>query len=180
MHFENEKIIDFLLKALNGDILSCVSEDGWSPMQLCLERENWKLLSKLCDFASKEQMEMQTLKGSFPHTLFEKGPFNLIKDLVLRGKLDPFVINQNEIPAHSLCKKEELKEILTFVQLPEEPVNLVSEAKMRSQKLVWFESWKNVFLKLNFETFNLEVYSREEEINFRPKHIFSLKNISDF
>lgn len=55
------------------------------------------------------------------------------------------------------------------------PINIVIKAEIKKKKFFMGKFYEKVFIRLNFETFSLEIYKSLEDINLKFLYFFSMK-----
>ena len=176
--FDLEELVKSLLEISGGDFLGIVSSDGWSPLFLSIQQKNWKIFREMLTYADKNQLEVQTLKGSLLHQVFKYGEFDIIEELVLNRKVDPYMKDFEGQAAIELCSdglKEKIKFLVEIRELPPKPIGVIGRVK----KNTFFFGWSARFLRLNVENRVLERYKHFDNIPFKPLEIIPIRHIEN-
>ena len=177
--FNLQGLIKELLKINGGDLLGIVSNDGWSPLFLAIQQENWALFRDMLPYSEKQYLEIQTLKGSLLHQLFMYCDSDIVEDVILNFNVNPYIKNFEGISAidhYSAEKKKKIDFLVKIRSLPDKPVGLISRVKKNS----FFFGWMTRFLRLNVENKSIERYKKMEHIPFKPLESIPIRLIEDF
>ena len=134
--FNLQGLIKELLKINGGDLLGIVSNDGWSPLFLAIQQENWALFRDMLPFSEKQYLEIQTLKGSLLHQLFKYCDFDIVEDVIFNFKVNPHIKNFEGVSAidhYSEDIKKRIDFLVKIRELPEKPFGLMSIVKKNSK-----------------------------------------------
>lgn len=176
--FNLEELVKSLLEVCKGDFLTIVSNDGWSPLFLAIQQKNWNLFREMLTFADKTHLEIQTLKGSLLHQVFKYGYFDIIEELVLNRKVDPYMKDFEGVAAIDNCPdsiKDKIRQLVEIRDLPPKPLGIIG----RFKKNTFFFGWSTRFLRLNVENRALERYKQFDQIPFKPLEIIPVRDIEN-
>lgn len=174
--YNEEHVISELLKVFKKEILTLISEDGWSPIFLAVHNKHWNLFNLMLEHADQSHLELQTNKGSLLHYIFKNADFEIIEKLVLEKHVDPMkedFSGKRAIDLLSSDRHEQVMLLLELRKLPKKPISLFGEVEKNS----FFFGWSKRVLHLNAEARTLERYGSFKDYPFKPKEIIPLHGI---
>ena len=130
-------------------------------------------------YATTEQCEIQTQKGSLLHEAFKEAPFDIIKDMIFNQKVNPLKKDFEGVVALDIVReniKEKIKYIFKITQIPMKPFSIWGIVEKNSV----FFSWTKRYLRLNIENRVLERYRKKTHVPFKPCEVMPLKNVQNF
>jgi serine/threonine protein kinase len=174
--YNEEYVISELLKVFKKEILSLISEDGWSPIFLAVHNKHWNLFNLMLEFADQSHLELQTNKGSLLHYIFKHADFDIIEKIVLEKNIDPLKEDFSGKRAVDLLTSDKYEQIMLLLELrklPTKPISIFGEVEKNS----FFFGWSKRVLHLNAEARTLERYGSLKDYPFKPKEIIPLHGI---